>query len=115
MTKGKKFLPATISLRVDEAKVLNYLLNDQHHEGKSKSKYFKACGFSRDAWADLRTALIAHGKQRPIVSTEVNQYGTKHVVECEIKTPDGKNRCIRTVWVIEPNTEIRLITAYPVT
>lgn len=113
MSKGKNRIPATATLLVAESKLLNYLLNDAHHEGKSKSKYFKACGFTRENWLELRAALVAHGKQRPIVSTEVSDYGTKHAVECELQSPDGKSRCIRTIWVVESGSDYRLVTAYP--
>ena len=114
MTSRTKYLPKTGHFQVDETKVLNYLLSDKHPEGKSKAKYFRGCGFARDEWQSLQSALAEHGDSRPIVSTEKTVFGVKYVVECALTTPDGGNRCIRSVWVSEATNTFRLITAYPV-
>lgn len=113
MTSQKKYLPKAGHFQVDETKVLNYLLNEKHPEGKSKAIYLKGCGFARNEWQSLQSALAEHGGTRPIVSTKKSAFGVKYVVECALTTPDGGNRCIRSVWVNEATNTFRLITAYP--
>jgi hypothetical protein len=35
-------------------------------------------------------------------------------LKCEIKTPDERNPCIVTVWIVENGQEVpKLVTAYP--
>ena len=113
MTSRRKYLPKQGILQVDESKIVKYLLNDNHPEGKSKAKFFNGHGLKRDAWKSLQAALVAHGESRPIISTEASSHGVKYVLECAVETPDGRNACIRTVWVTEISGIFRLVTAYP--
>ena len=115
MTSRKQYLPKSGLLQVDELKILQYLLNDKHPEGKSKAKFFKGRGFRNGEWLILQSALVQHGKARPIVSTETTSFGIKYVVECALETPDGIDSCVRTVWVAERDNTFRLVTAYPIT
>lgn len=100
--------------RVDEAKILDYLLNADHPEGRSKAGFFMAMGFASHNWEDLRRALLRapiHGVQ---VDTETTRYGDKAVFIHEIHGPNGVNRLVRTVW-FRASSDVgwRLVSAYP--
>ncbi len=99
---------------VTEAKVLDYLLNAEHPQGKSKAQYFTRFGFSDQDHVALLEALLTHPDHNEIARVEENDYGTKTTVECRVKTPDGRDPCIRSVWFLERGSSIqRLVTAYP--
>lgn len=99
---------------ISEAKVTDYLLNPEHAAGKSKAAYFVRFGFSIDRYVDLLEALLAHPEDNGVVNVDTNEFGIKSVVECHLKTPDGRNPCIRSVWFLETGSKLqRLVTAYP--
>jgi hypothetical protein len=55
-----------------------------------------------------------HAITHPIVEKELNCYGEKYTLQCSINTPDGRNPCIFSVWIIENGKlQPRLVTAYP--
>lgn len=99
---------------VTEAKVLEYLLNAEHPQGKSKAQYFARFGFSDEDHVALLEALLTHPDSNEIVQVQENDFGTKSTVQCQMKTPDGRDPCILSVWFLERGSAIqRLVTAYP--
>jgi hypothetical protein len=43
-----------------------------------------------------------------------SRYGTRYSVDGWLKTPDGRNPNVRTVWILGKRAKFpRLITAYP--
>jgi len=94
-------------------KVTDYLLSDAHPDGRSKSVFLKRFGFLQTEPQVLVDALKAHPTINIIVETKFTDYGIRYVVECSIRSPDGRNPCIRTVWQ-ENNSGLPVfITAYP--
>ena len=106
-------LPRRDELHVEQKKVVDYLLNPDSREGQSKARFFTRRGFKRDAWTILADALRAYGASRPIGRTEKTPFGQKFVLICEIITPDERNPCIETVWIVAGANAPRLVTAYP--
>jgi hypothetical protein len=106
-----QFLPQHVE--VSEQKIRNYLLDVNHRDGGSKAKFFIARGFSDLAWLAFANAIRQHPIDNPIRNTEATDYGLKVIVQCTLRTPDGGNPCIRTVWMQEGTHVPRLVTAYP--
>lgn len=102
-----------MSWEVSEKKVRNYLLNIGHREGQSKARFSLARGFTDAEWQILDQALREHPIDNPVVAEEATEYGRKLIVRCQIMSPDGRNPCIRTVWMAEAGTLPRFVTAYP--
>lgn len=99
---------------VDLRKITHYLLDLDHPIGSGKAKFFLGHGFDMSVPAEMETALLKHVRDRVIIKTEENHFGTKYVVSCDITTPDGTNPCIRSVWIVEAANPIpRLVTAIP--
>src|SRR4051794_40727233 len=79
-----------------EAKITNYLLDEEHPIGRHKARFFVQFGFSIERWQEMASALTKHPSRNPI--EEINSpYGKKYVVQCSMETPDGRNPCIVTV------------------
>jgi len=99
---------------VDDKKITEYLLSDSHEIGKHKADFFKRFGFDISDIEVLKVSLIQHSKEREIEHTKNTDYGNKYELKCEIQTPDDRNPCIVTVWLIEHDKlNPTLVTAYP--
>jgi hypothetical protein len=107
-------LPQASHARVDEAKVVRYLLSHAHPDGASKARFFEQFGFRAHAWPVLAAALKEQARQNPVTNVVATGHGTRYSVDGVLRTPDGRNPNIRTVWIVEPDMDgPRLITAYP--
>lgn len=99
---------------VDDKKVNDYLLSDTHETGKAKAKYFKSFGFDITDIENLKKSLVQHANEREVEKNTPTSYGDKYELKCEIQSPDDRNPCIVTVWIIEKGKHnSTLITAYP--
>lgn len=76
--------------------------------------FFRAFGFSVDPSGILMAALIAHPDLNPVEEVRTDQWGTRYVVRCNVETPDRRNPCVLTVWIVPPGqVEATLVAAYP--
>jgi hypothetical protein len=99
---------------VADNKIDDYLLSDIHIDGKHKAAFFKRFGFDSFEQETFKKSLLDHAKTREVVTTTEDGYGTKYVLECELKTPDERNPCVKSVWIIvNEESDPRLVTAYP--
>lgn len=99
---------------VEDKKITHYLLSDTHSLGKHKAKFFKSFGFKGTDIETFKSALIAHAIEKQIEESEDNGFGKKFELKCDFQTPDSRNPCIVSVWIIEKgNTIPKLVTAYP--
>ncbi len=99
---------------VPEQKITDYLLNDTHLTGKDKAKFFKKFGFNVADVTTFKDALVQHSIDREIEHEDATGFGAKYKLTCEIQTPDERNPCIVTIWIIETGQDApKLITAYP--
>lgn len=107
-------LPNAVEATVEARKLSEYLMSADHPIGKSKAAFFSQFGFVRADLEALEKALCDHAMTQPVVEVKSSYHGTKYVVECACQTPDGRNPCINSVWITEPNNQApRLVTAYP--
>ena len=108
-------LPCAGDARVDRTKILEYLLSVTHEDGRGKALFLKEFGFASRNWKVLAECLREHGQNNDVSEVIASEFGKRYVVEGPLKTPDGRNPTLRTVWIIENhNTIPRLITAYPI-
>lgn len=99
---------------IEASKIEGYLLNSEHRIGKSKDAYFLAKGFRKEDPEAFRLALENHARTRPVVADVTSPHGRKLTVECAMGFPDGRERCVRTVWISDTPEAFRLVTSYPV-
>lgn len=113
-------LPKKLSIarfEVGLKKVLGYLLNLDHPEGGPKARFFTGHGFSPDDPVAFMNAIIDQAevseKGRHFAQRE---HGLHYIAMGAIKTPNGTDPLIRSVWKVEdadPTTAV-LITAHPI-
>ncbi|MBI4647075.1 MAG: hypothetical protein HY738_10920 [Bacteroidia bacterium] len=97
-----------------ERKIIGYLLNFSHTEGVNKAFFFVRFGFLPSEWEILSKALLQHATENFITQKIRTAFGEKYLINGPIKSPDGRNPEIITVWFKENNEDIiKLITAYP--
>ncbi|WP_174287181.1 DUF6883 domain-containing protein [Sphingomonas bacterium] len=95
-------------------KVENYLLQLTHLDGGSKARFFMAHGFSADDPDRLIAALSAHPDDNPVVAVRESQHGVTSVIRCRLRSPDGRDPCVQTIWMLDKGGSIhRFVTAYP--
>jgi hypothetical protein len=107
-------LPGGQEARVDQRKIVDYLLCAQHPDGAGKAAFFRHFGFEVHEWSVLADALRRHGRSNPILQMVDSPYGRRYTVKGPLETPCGRRPCVITVWIIEKASTVpRLITAYP--
>ena len=100
--------------RVHDAKIVDYLLNDGHEDGGPKSRFFKRFGFASADWTRLRDALIEHAARHPVRRITSTIYGEKYEVVGPVRTPDGRDPVIVSVWQRRGGVgDPVLVSAYP--
>ena len=108
-------LPGVANATLDDAKITKYLLDPSHStQAVGKSRFFTDHGFSPATWGDLKKALLDHPQLNSVSATASTRFGEKYEVSCSLITPDGRNPCVISVWIIEPpDPDPRFVTAYP--
>lgn len=101
--------------RIDQAKLVEYLLHPV--KGHGKAQLFYKLGFTMLGWELLRDALLVHAEAMPVTEAVASDFGTKYIVNGGLCPPDGRNPLpvVRAVWIQDEGQDgVRLITAYPV-
>jgi hypothetical protein len=101
---------------IDGRKISAYLLNTEHSRGRSKAKYLMSFGFTPEDPGLLAGALVRHALLHSLSMTVMPSFDPLRVV-CEgtVAAPDGREMPLRTIWEAQGPTEMRLITAVPLT
>ena len=99
---------------VAAAKVTTYLLDLGHPTGASKARFLIRFGFDPAQPEALIEALRRHPDDNDVIETQMTEHGVRNVVQCRVRTPDGRDPCIRTVWILDTGSSVhRCVTAYP--
>ena len=113
-TGPKIKLPNVNKVIVEREKIVDYLLNHEHHIGASKANFFSQFGFSAEKWEVLAEALRVHGQTNEVKRVRETGFGPRYEVEGRLNTPDGRTPLVRSVWQWDKGAVApRLITAYP--
>lgn len=108
-------LPNAQQALVDRTKIVDYLLSPSHPHGRSKTRFFYSLGFRPEQWREFAEALRRQGNEHPVVEVVENVHGSRYIVEGAIRSPDGRNPLVRTVWIVDEGADTpRLVTAYPI-
>lgn len=107
-------LPGGDAAVVSRSKLQRYLLSPTHPVGRTKARFFAACGYRLADASRLRQELLRIAAEDEIVQTTHTRFGTKHAVDGMLQTPLRIAIPLRTVWIVErTDARPRFITAYP--
>ena len=107
-------MPQWTAATVADDKILGYLLSAMHLRGKDKARLFGALGYTSDNWLQLRADVLAVARGGEEAAVSPTSHGTKYVVDGVVVSPIGRPVNLRTVWIVDVNSEVpRLVTAYP--
>jgi len=107
-------LPNAGNALVEDEKLAGYLLNPRHPQGVHKARFLGRFGFALVNLNVARQALLEHGRSHEVARVAQTSFGPRYAVEGILKTPDGRDPCVRTVWQMDDGEVApRLITAYP--
>ena len=107
-------LPNADKAVVESSKLTDYLLSLDHPEGKGKAKYFMQFGFGPPQADVMESAMLNHAVTQPVVQVKQSEHGVKYVIKCSVLTPDKRNPCIFSIWIVDAGkTMPRFVTAYP--
>jgi hypothetical protein len=102
------FVPNAGNVFVDPAKLTYLLATDQ-----GKAMFFARFGFDPTQPQELAAALQWHVSNHHYDSIYYTPHGTKYVVKCSAPSPDKRDPCILSVWIVDSGQTIpRLVTAY---
>ena len=108
-------LPNARHAKVEQRKLVEYLLCASHPDGAAKAEFFGRFGFAVERWELLAEALRRHGQVHAVTKRVESAYGVRYSVDGGLETPDGRKPSVRTVWIVEKGSRMpRLITAHPV-
>jgi hypothetical protein len=107
-----KFPPDT-ALEIDQRKIVEYLLNPAHPDGKAKADFFAANGLDTNNARDFEEQLKLQVVEIEPSKTLITTFGEKFVFEGLLRFPNGKSHIIRSVWIRkEKERTIKFVTAY---
>lgn len=91
-------MPHREHLVVEASKLADYLLSPTSPRGKDKAAFFQRFGYTIANMAQFAEALKEHGQTHQVTSTIETPYGRRYYVEGPVRSPDGRNPIVRTVW-----------------
>ena len=90
------------------------MLSLSHPIGRFKARVFIKLGYSREKWTQLEKDIRKFILPLEPEKVEDTEYGKKFVITGSIKTPSGKVKRFKTVWIIKKGERNpRFITIYP--
>lgn len=107
-------IPNAENATVDIRKLRDYCLNSVHEDGKHKARlFFGALGITADNAEEVRDALLEAVQTHDAQVGQRDMYGQRYIVDF-LFTWQNKKALIRSVWIIDPGSDVpRLITTYP--
>ena len=107
-------LPNQKNASISLSKISDYLISETHPVGKWKAKIFQSHGYTQKNIESLREGLLSITNVEEVKDIINTIYGTKYIIDGNLKTPRGKELNVKTVWIIDAGREIpRFVPAYP--
>jgi len=101
-------------VEVQARKLTEYLLNDAHKEGASKSRFFrKELGITSEDWRFLQGQFIDALSDAEYKDVRVDAHGIRFSALLPIQGRNEQTATIKTAWIIRPRERATLVTAVP--
>lgn len=110
------YMPGRENAIVEDTKIIGYLLNLQHPDGRSKAGFFLRAGFGPDQVEAFRELLLRQAMWHQVAKAEQTKFGTKYIIDGVVEAPHHFSFRLRTVWMLSADSQQpKLVTAYPLT
>jgi len=98
---------------IDERKIVEYCLSEEHDDGKHKARLFRELlGITLQNASILFDALKEAAAQGQAVPERADRYGQRYRIDFPLRGPRG-TAVIRSVWIVRTGeTFPRLVTCY---
>jgi len=99
-------LPNFHEAEIPRQKLVNYLLDPLHKEGRHKARVFRsALAFDQSSWKELAQAIVAELPYYPATLSSEGMWGRRYQVTLPITGKNGRTVDVLTVWNIRPETD----------
>jgi len=98
---------------VDDAKLLDYVLNPAHPVGRHHAALFqRLLGITRDHYLALKNALLEGATDLEVQPGQPSRYGSKYEMRLSLEGTEG-TKVVLAIWLIEAGDDRpRLVTCY---
>jgi hypothetical protein len=106
-------VPGADSATADPRKFTDYLLNENHTQGRGKAKFFRGVGYDESNWQDLHDQVLSQLAETDARFSRASKTGGElYEVPMQIKAPRGTVD-IQTIWQVHPSEGTTFVTAHP--
>lgn len=108
-------LPNADRAVVEEAKLRDYCLSEEHPRGRHKARvFFSALGITANHTGLLQNALLDAAQNVDAVPGEIDEFGNRYVIEFSMEW-QGRSAMIRSAWIVRTGEDYaRLVTCHVV-
>jgi hypothetical protein len=107
-------LPNARKAVIEQAKIVDYLLNASHPDNGGKARFFMGWGFTPADWQAFAQAIVGMVGRNDVALRLKSSWGEKYVVDGALDAPGGTTPPVRTIWIVDGLHGVpRLVTAYP--
>ena len=104
-------LPNAEQAVVELTKLRDYCLNPLHSRGRHKARVFAAAlGLTMADAEWLRTQLLAAAQTCEALPAEIDEYGERFNLDCDLRTPSG-TATVRSAWIIRTGEAFPRLTS----
>jgi hypothetical protein len=106
-------IPGADRAIVEEAKLVDYCLNNAHPRGRHKARVFRSrLNIGPENFAILQDALLLAAQTPDAAPGEVDSFGERYIVDFELGGPGG-TAVVRSAWIVRAGEDFpRLATCY---
>ena len=104
-------LPNAQNASIDDRKLVDYCLSEDHPIGKHNARVFKAAlNYASEDFLELKNAILEQVTKGTALLTQSNQYGDLYVLDIVLDNPP-KRAQVRTSWIIKANEGFPRLTS----
>lgn len=103
-------LPFADKVQIPIEKLRDYVLNENHEEGKNKAYLFKLLlGFSSENADDLKEMILSAILVNEAKEGRIDIFGKRYTVDFKVKKWN-RTITLRTGWIVKTGTSISTLT-----
>src|SRR3954447_26682132 len=99
-------LPNAANAIIEEAKLIDYLLNANHRRGGSKAKLLISLGYSAQNWRRLDDDIRKQQLAADIVEQRESAWGQRYDIVAPLTGPSGDTVMFHSIWQIDLGSDL---------